>query len=65
MICCDEHAKHLRDASCPWCERDEAVRLLREARRTIVEQSGISDLMRDEDAELLNEIDAYLAKVGK
>lgn len=42
---------------------DEAVRLLRKAHRAIVKQSRISDLMRDEDAELLNEIDAYLAKV--
>lgn len=53
MICCDEHAKHLRDASCPWCERDEAVRLLREA----IETGGLAnDLVRDR-------IDAYLAKV--
>lgn len=52
MICCDEHAKHLRDASCPWCERDEAVRLLRDIRY------DVPSWRRDE-------IDAYLAKVGK
>jgi hypothetical protein len=57
MICCDEHAKHLRDASCPWCERDEAVRLLHHVRMVLPNDRWADDTKRA--------IDAYLARVNK